>query len=632
MRSRRARSTSRSTSCSSRRRRRPRARGSRAPASKGTARRVPALEHELAVTKEYLHAIVEEHTHATDELGSANEELVSGNEELQSMNEELETAKEELQSTNEELVTVNEELRGRNHEVNEINADLVNLIATVDIPIVILDMERKIRRFSPRARELLNVVASDVGRPLDDIRPNVDVPDLDRQIADVISSMVPREWEVQDRSSRWHQMRIRPYRGPDGRTNGAILSFVDIDELKQNVRVAQEARADAERANRAKDHFLAMLSHELRTPLSTMLLQAQLLLRGTVGPERITRAGEAIERGTRVQMQLIDDLLDVSRIVSGKLLVTLVPIDLRAVIDAAVELAAPQAHEKSIEITVEIDDATRLVSGDAHRLQQVVSNLLTNAVKFTPQRGHVTIRLGPVGDAAVLRVTDTGMGIAADFLPHVFSRFTQEDATNARVHGGLGLGLAIVHYIVEAHGGTITAESEGPRKGATFSMSLPMLAAEARVAPATLSMRPLPLPASATALAGHRILLVDDDASAREAVVATLEGAGADVRAEPSAARAMIALAEFQPDALVSDVAMPGEGGHSLIRRVRALGRAAGGDLPALALTALASSDDRRAAIAAGFDVHLARPVDIDRLVGAVAALVNRKAPSLRSP
>ena len=272
-------------------RRRPRAGKRQAqPRPRKNERRLPKLEHELVATKEYLQSLIEEHSQTTDDLGSANEELVSGNEELQSMNEELETAKEELQSTNEELTTVNDELHSRNQEVSLANSDLVNLLGTVDIPILILDRDRRIRRFTPKARSILNVVPADVGRPFDDIRPNLSVPDLDAQIAQVIESVEVKESEVQDREGHWYRLQIRPYRSADGRVDGAILSLVDIDALKHHLAEAEEAKAQAERANRAKDEFLATLSHELRTPLTTMLLQAQLIRRGQLDAARSWRA------------------------------------------------------------------------------------------------------------------------------------------------------------------------------------------------------------------------------------------------------------------------------------------------------------------------------------------------------
>jgi two-component system CheB/CheR fusion protein len=439
--------------------------------------RVEKLEHELAATKEYMQSLVDDHGRTNEELNAANEELSSSNEELQSMNEELETAKEELQSTNEELTTVNEELHSRNQEVNLINSDLVNLLGTVDVPILILDINRRIRRFTPKARSILNVLPSDVGRPLDDIRLNVNVPDLDEQISEVIETNTMRESEVQDRNQRWYRMQIRPYKTTDNKIDGATLSLVDIDTLKHHVGEAEEAKAEAERANRAKDHFLATVSHELRTPLSSILMHAQMLRRDNMDP-KARRAGEAIERGTRLQVQLIDDLLDVSRIVAGKLVLELEPVDLRSVIHGAVEGVAAMVDRKAISLQLDLHESVGPVSGDPIRLQQVVSNLLTNAIKFTPEAGQVTVTLGVVDGSARLCVSDTGAGITAEFLPHVFNRFSQEEVANTRIHGGLGLGLAIVRHLVEAHAGTVTAESRGKGQGATFSVTLPLLASQ----------------------------------------------------------------------------------------------------------------------------------------------------------
>ena len=340
------RARSRSSSCCSRRRSPPTAKARprrRQPAPpRRTAleedRRLPRLEHELVATKEYLQSLIEEHGRTNDDLGSANEELVSGNEELQSMNEELETAKEELQSTNEELTTVNDELQSRNQEVDagqqrppepaghRRHPDRHPRPRTPDPPLHAQGAEHPERR------------PADLGRPLDDIKPNIDVPDLDRQVAEVIDTMAMTESEVQDRDGRWYRMQIRPYKTTDNKIDGAILSLVDIDALKHLVAESQQARGEAEHANRAKDLFLAVLGHELRTPLASLLLQAQMLRRGkVVDAAKLTRAGEVIERATRMQMQLVDDLLDVSRIVAGKLKVELGVVDLSAVVKAALD-------------------------------------------------------------------------------------------------------------------------------------------------------------------------------------------------------------------------------------------------------------------------------------------------------
>ena len=505
-------------------------------------RRIPRLEHELVATKEYLQSLIEEHGRTNDDLGSANEELVSGNEELQSMNEELETAKEELQSTNEELTTVNDELQSRNQEVVQVNSDLLNLLATVDIPIVILDRERRIRRFTPKARSILNVVHADLGRPLDDIKANVDVPDLDKRVAEVIDTMAMTESEVQDRDGRWYRMQIRPYKTTDNKIDGAILSLVDIDALKHLVAESQQARGEAENANRAKDLFLAVLGHELRTPLASLLLQAQMLRRRKVVDEaKLIRVAEVIERATRMQMQLVDDLVDVSRIVAGKLKVELGVVDLSVVVKAALDGVSGPLQRKSLELDVVLDKSVGPVAGDAARLQQVVSNLLTNAIKFSSASGHIGVHLAKVNGCASLKVSDTGAGIEPGFLPHVFDRFSQADTSNTRLYGGLGLGLAIVRHLVEQHGGTIQADSPGPGKGATFSVTLPLMNVQRVVANGGAIVFPAGVknvPRGHHHIKDLRVLVVDDDVPTQEAISEVLREMGADVKVAHSAAEA----------------------------------------------------------------------------------------------
>jgi two-component system CheB/CheR fusion protein len=592
---------------------------------------VPRLEHELAATTEYLHSLIEEHSLTNGELGSVNEELVSGNEELQSLNEELETAKEELQSTNEEMTTVNDELQSRNQEVGQINSDLVNLLVTVDVPIIILDRDRRIRRFTPQARNILNVLPADVGRRFGDLTPNIDVPDLDRQIAEVIDTVLAKESEVQDRGGHWYRMQIRPYKRTDNSIDGAIVSLFDINALKHHISEEQQAKERAERADRAKDQFLATLSHELRTPLSSILLQAQLLRRASVENPKVRRACDAIERGTRMQAQLIEDLLDVSRIIAGKLNVELQPVELPALVRGVVESLAPVIQKKRFDFRVYIDDAVGLVSGDRTRLEQIVSNLLTNAIKFTPEDGAITVQLEKVEGMARLRVSDTGMGIDAAFLPRVFNRFSQEDSSNTRPHGGLGLGLAIVRHLAEAHGGSVRAESQGMGKGATFHVTLPLYLPGEQAVGASTPVRAAPGAVEATngvgRLADRQILVVDDDASTREALTEMLSQTGAQVRTAGSADEGMAMLRELRPDVLLCDLAMPGEDGFTFIRRVRDLGGALGGNVPALALTGLAAEADRSRALQAGFQMHMAKPIDLDRLTSAVEELSESSRP-----
>jgi len=594
----------------------------------------PGVEQELAATKHYLQSLIDDHGRTNDDLGSANEELVSGNEELQSMNEELETAKEELQSINEELNTVNEEMRGRNQEVTQVNSDLVNVLGAVDIPILILDIERRIRRFTPKARTILNVLPSDTGRPLDDIKPNLDVLDLDGQVAEVIETVIMKESEVRDRDGHWYRMQIRPYKTTDNRIDGAILSLVDIDALKQHVNASDEAQALAERANHAKDQFLATLSHELRTPLASIFLRAQQLQRVPMDDTRMKHVGEVIERSAKLQMQLINDLLDVSRIVTGKLHLDLKPVNLGTAARAALEGVTPLAERRSIAIEFELDESNGVVvAGDMLRLQQIISNLLTNAIKFTPERGQVAITVDSADGQARLKVTDSGMGIDARFLPHVFDRFSQEDTSNARGHAGLGLGLAIVRHLVELHGGIVQAASPGTGKGATFSVSLPL---KRRSADQMSADNPSPPaePHESRGAGDHgrlndlRLLVVDDDSGTREAVAEMLAQLGAKVALAASAAEAMTALGEFRPEVLLCDIAMPGEDGYTLLRKIRAVGPAGGGDIPALALTALAGDDDRQQALSSGFQMHMIKPFDIGQLTEAVVELSKLVVPS----
>jgi two-component system CheB/CheR fusion protein len=604
--------------------------------------RVSRLEHELTSTTQYLHALIEEHGRANEDLGSANEELLSGNEELQSLNEELETAKEELQSTNEELTTVNDELHRRNLEVGQINSDLANLLDTVDLAIVILDLGRNIRRFTPKAQALLSVLPSDVGRSFDDIKPKLDLPDLDRRIAEVISTFVAQEQEVQDRSGRWYRMQIRPYRTPDHRIDGAIVSFFDIDALKHHLMEAHRAQEQAERADRAKDEFLAVLSHELRTPISALLMQSELLRRVGGDPAKRARVCDAIERSTRIQVQLIDDLLDVSRIITGKMRVDLRPLDLAAVVEAAHLSVAALAESKGIQLTASLERSLDPIAGDRTRLEQVVTNLLTNSIKFTPKGGRISILLeripgGPGGvGQAHLEIADNGIGIDAGFLPRIFNRLTQEDSSSTRSHTGLGLGLAIVRYLVEAHGGLVRAESGGVGHGATFHVTLPLLdvlATSSAQGPAARPSKlvpdvagppllPPPYPAKVGRLAGHRILVVEDDALIRDSVAEILEHAGARVAKAASAAEGLALFVGSPPDGIVCDLAMPREDGYGFIRKIRALDSPEERRVPAMALTALPGERHRERALLVGFQSYLLKPVGADQLLDAVAALL----------
>ena len=389
----------------------------------------------------------------------------------------------------------------------------------------------------------------------------------------------------------------------------------------------QSARSSAEEANRLKDQFLAIVSHELRTPLNSILGWSDILQSGRLDKSKKERAVRAIYDSARRQARLIDELLDVSRIISGKLRLERTIVDWAEVITAAIDTARPAADGKGLDIDVQIDPVAGAFVGDAERLQQVVWNLVTNAVKFTPAGGRIRVRLRRTDDAIELSVSDTGEGISPQFLPLVFEPFRQADGSNTRQHGGLGLGLAIVRHLVEAHGGKISAESTGKGQGSTFVINLPM--AESATLGGTL---PLLRPASrvdGVSLEGTRVLVVDDDAAGRDVVVAHLEARDAKVIGAASVVEALAILERERFDVLLVDIAMPDRDGYEFIRAVRGMSQSVS-TTPAAALTAFARVEDRRKSLESGFQMHLTKPVDAAVLVEAVANLrADRGAPSM---
>jgi PAS domain S-box-containing protein len=417
----------------------------------------------------------------------------------------------------------------------------------------------------------------------------------------------------------------------------ALTVIEDITEKKRAeaererlMAIEQEARLQAEAASRMKDEFLATISHELRTPLNAILGWSTMLCRGKLDEPNATRALETIERNARAQAQLIEDLLDVSRIISGKLRLDVKPIALTPVIKAAIDSVLPAAHAKGIQLQMVVDPAADSISGDSNRLQQVVWNLLSNAVKFTAKGGRVQIRLDRADSQAQITVSDTGEGISPEFLPYVFDRFRQEDGKITRRHGGLGLGLAIVRHLIEMHGGTIEARSAGVGQGATFTIRLPLAGARSTETDFTGDTEDVSLVENDRAsidssiLYGLRILAVDDEPDARELVKGVLEQYGADVVTATSAGDGLDALLGCKPDVLVCDIGMPEEDGYSLIRKVRALSPEKGGGTPAVALTGYVRVEERIRALEAGYQMFVPKPVEADELVLIVASLVGR--------
>jgi two-component system CheB/CheR fusion protein len=849
-----------------------RAQPERVPAAPETsAANAARLEHELASAREHLQTVMEQFESANEELQSSNEETQSTNEELQSINEELETSKEEIQSSNEELTTVNDELRSRNTELGRLNSDLTNLISSVQMAVVIVGRDLRIRRFSPLAEKLLNLIPTDVGRPITDIRTKLIIPELDPLLIAAIDTVTPQERDVQSGDGHWYSVRVRPYLTAENKVDGAVLSLVDIDairrardhaetivatlrepllvldadlhvqsagsafydtfrlgreavvgraffeldggkwdipelrglleelllhgtafeglqvarefasigartlvlnarklrlpgaerpsillafedvtdhnrattalqvsetryrrlfesaqdgilildaksarisdanpflddllgythaellgkelwqiglfkdaeaskaaveELQQkryiryedlplrtktgqkidvefvsnvytegehsviqcNIRdISQRKKLEADLAKRntelasadvAKNNFIAVLSHELRSPLNIINLWTKIIQRPRVDEGTLRKGVDIIQSSVQAQSQLIEDLLDVHRITAGKLRLEFDQLDLAAIVRSTVETMLPEVREKGIRVRNRIEPKPLHILGDPARLQQVLRNLLGNAVKFTPRGGEIRVSLKRSGARAELRVRDTGEGISAQMLPLIFDRFRMAEPLASHAHGGLGLGLAIARQLVELHGGTIGAESAGKGVGATFTISLPLVARSKVLRRRRAPAKGAPVHEERS-LAGVTVLAVDDEADAREALQHLLDGVGATTIVAGSTDEALVSFKKRRPDVIVSDIGMRGRDGYELLRAIRALPAGKGGGVPAIALTAYSTLEDRDRAMGAGFQLHLSKPVESARLIGAVAALVSGSA------
>jgi PAS domain S-box-containing protein len=404
----------------------------------------------------------------------------------------------------------------------------------------------------------------------------------------------------------------------EGSEDKGVSFVLDLSERKELENQLRQQAQQLEQANRVKDEFLAVLSHELRSPLNSILGWAKLLRTRNFDQATMMRAIETIERNASLQTQLIEDLLDVSRILQGKISLNIIPTNLVSTIKAALETMHLAAQAKSIHVECSLDSTIGLVSGDPNRLQQVVWNLLSNAIKFTPPGGGVKVSLERKGSHAQIQVSDTGKGISPDFLPHVFDYFRQADASTTRTQGGLGLGLAIVRHLVELHGGTVRAESSGAGKGATFLIELPLMNAAVETGQRKEAFK------SSPDLAGVLVLVVEDDVDSRELITFVLEQYGAEAIAVESVSEALSTLEKLKPDVLVSDIGMPQEDGYALIRKVRARQSQQEQPIPAVALTAYAREEDYKRAIEAGFQRHISKPVEPNELVSAVAQLAGR--------
>jgi PAS domain S-box-containing protein len=431
------------------------------------------------------------------------------------------------------------------------------------------------------------------------------------------------------------RIRLLEYAAPlfdeTGTPSGSVGAFIDItdrgrieEQRQQMLEAERAARTEAERTNRIKDEFLASLSHELRTPLNAILGWAQVLRRRHTGPELIDHGLATLERNAKLQAQLIDDLLDMSRILSGKVRLDVQQVELMRIVEAAVDAVRPSADVKNITVTTVLDPRAGPVAADPTRLHQVIWNLLTNAVKLTDRGGRVHVMLSRVAAHLEISVSDTGIGIAPEFLPHVFERFRQGDASTTRRYGGLGIGLSIVKQLTELHGGTVRAFSDGPERGSTFVISLPVwlpwagepgpVRLQARTAVETAG------PPREVSLHGIDVLVIDDDAETRQLIALILQHQGAEVTTVESTDEALAAVRRRTPHVIVSDIGLPGRDGYDFIRCVRSMGGPVA-ETPALALTAFARAEDRRRALLAGFQVHVSKPVEPAELCAAVASL-----------
>jgi signal transduction histidine kinase len=522
--------------------------------------------------------------------------------------------------------------------------------------ILITDAELKIRAWNRWLEEHSELKASEVlGRNLLEVYTELEKRRLDRHYKWVLEGQtsvlsqrlhghllpLPTDTTLSGFSEMQQTARISPLLDEGGCVIGTVTVIEDVTErvareteLQEQVdarsrALAREkaARAEAEEANHLKDEFLATVSHELRTPLTAILGWSNMLLDGGLAGAAHDRGLETIERNARAQQEIIEDLLDVSRIISGKLRLDFRTVEPCSVVEAAVEATRPAAEAKGVRLDTALNQRAGPINADPDRLQQVVWNLLTNAIKFTPAGGQVLVKLESVDSRVEITVRDSGVGISPDFLPHIFDRFRQANPGTDRAHGGMGLGLSIVRQLVESHGGSVRAESEGEGEGATFVVSLPFvsLREEAggakRLAPA--AERHMEVDCAPT-LQGLRVLVVDDEADTRDLLRAVLERCKIEVFAAGSASEALELLARLHPDVLISDLGMPEEDGFSLIAKVRALPPGRGGRIPAAALTAYVRAEDRMKVLRAGFQLHVPKPIEPAELVTVVANLAGR--------
>jgi PAS domain S-box-containing protein len=530
--------------------------------------------------------------------------------------------------------------------LHETGQHLEALVEASPLAIMVVNDKAQVQLWNPAAERIFGWLSAEViGRqmPIIPAEKLTTFQSSFRAIPKITKATSIRETEVSCLRKNGSSLELEVWEAPLQDASGAFASTLYIladitarklaeEERSDLLNRAQTARLEAERTSRLKDEFLATLSHELRTPLNAILGWARLLHGGQLNADTASRAIDSIERNAKIQTKLVEDLLDVSRIITGKWRLETRPVDLCTSVESSLDAIRATVEAKEITFEKDLDSRVGLILGDPGRVQQILWNLLSNAVKFTPKRGYIQVRVAREGANAAISVKDNGKGIAEEFLPYVFERFRQADGSLTRKFGGLGLGLAIARHLTELHGGTIEAESAGENQGSKFTVKLPLLSewgaerltGEVIRFPSVAALEAAP-PELSLALKGLRILVIDDEPNSRELLLTLLSHCGAEVAAGSCATEALTEVARFKPDVLISDIEMPEEDGYVLVRKLRSLEDDQGQRIPAVALTAHARTEDRMQALAAGFDTHVSKPVEPAELVTVVASLARRR-------
>jgi two-component system CheB/CheR fusion protein len=587
------------------------------PAADPFAEKVKTLESELLQCQQRIQSIIEEYETGQEELKASNEELQSANEELRSTLEELETSKEELQSMNEELQTVNQENRHKVSELAQLSGDLQNLMAATDIATLFLDCNLRILRFTPQIGKLFNIRTTDRGRPLSDLTHRLGYDGIQHDARQVLETLSPTVHELQDEEGRWYLTRLLPYRSSIDRIEGVVITFVDITQ-RVNAEIAlRQSEETLREADRRKNEFLATLAHELRNPLAPIRSGLELMKTMASDPDQLESIRTTMERQTKQLISLVDDLLDISRITRGTFRLRKHPVPMADIVANALESAKPLMENTGHQLQIDLQTTPIYVDADPNRLTQVVTNLLNNAIRYTPRGGEITLKLAEQAATAKLSITDSGVGIPAGKLNHIFEMFSQIEHHD-QPGTGLGVGLTLAKQLVEMHGGQIHAKSDGAGMGSEFIVELPRILSDKVEIPAEPASAP---PSSPTRL---RILIVDDNQDAAKILSSLISAIGHETCIANDGLQAIGAAARFEPQVVLMDLGMPKMDGFEAAKRMRQ--EPFGSRIVLVAITGWGQEEDRQRTRAAGFDHHLTKPVGIDALTEIFARVNARQA------